>query len=59
MSSAGNDDPCTFVVVHKVHDGNMDRFEGTLGINMDDGHEGVATAAFRELDEQLSAPTGP
>jgi predicted acyl esterase len=54
VSSVGNNDPCIFVAVRKLHDGVEDTFEGTLGFNMDAVTTGWQRAAFRELDEQLS-----
>jgi uncharacterized protein len=59
LSAIGNDDPCVFVAVHKVHDGIVDRFEGSFGFNGDAVTTGWQRAAFRELDEQLSGPYRP
>jgi predicted acyl esterase len=59
LSTVGNNDPFVFVAVRKLHDGAVDYFEGSLGFNRDVVTTGWQRAAFRELDEQLSAPYRP
>jgi predicted acyl esterase len=59
LSTVGNDDPHVFVAVNRVRDQTVGTFEGSFGFDRDPVTVGWQRAAFRELDQDLSAPYRP
>jgi hypothetical protein len=59
LSADGEPDPSVFVAVTKLHHGVVVHFEGSYGFDRDAVTTGWQRAAFRELDEELSAPYRP